>query len=79
MSSNIEQLFLNLNKALTLEYTLIVHYPRLASMIKDADTRELVNELGSASIKHADVVADAIVRLGGNQVGLLILFLCKLI
>lgn len=66
MSSNMEQLLSILNKALTLEYTLIVHYPRLASMVKDADTRKLVNELGSASIKHADVVADAIIRLGGK-------------
>lgn len=55
-----------LNRALTLEYTLIVHYPRLAAMIPDETTRKLVSELGSASIKHADVVASAIIRLGGK-------------
>lgn len=66
MSSNTEQLLLILNKSLTLEYTLIVHYPRLASMVKNADTRKLVNKLGSASIKHADVVANVIIRLGGK-------------
>ena len=66
MSANAEQLLATLNQALTLEYTLIIHYPRLASMIQDADTRKLVNELGSASVKHADVVATAITSLGGK-------------
>ena len=66
MNSNTEQLLSILNKTLTLEYTLIVHYPRLASMVKNADTRKLVSELGSASIRHADVVANTIIRLGGK-------------
>lgn len=54
-----------LNKALNLEYSLIVHYPRLASTIQDEDTKVQVQKLGSASIKHADVVANAISKLGG--------------
>ncbi len=53
-----------LNQALRLEYSLIVHYPRLASTIKDEETRKLVLELGSASIRHADVVANTITQLG---------------
>jgi len=57
-----------LNKALQLEYTLIIHYPRLANSIKDAETRKLVQSLGTASVHHADVVADAITQLGGNPV-----------
>ena len=35
-------------------------------MVKNADTRKLVSELGSASIRHADVVANTIIRLGGK-------------
>ena len=63
---NLDELKSVLNRALTLEYTLVVHYPRLAAMIPDEATRKLVSELGSASIKHADIVANAIIRLGGK-------------
>ena len=63
---NLDELKSVLNRALTLEYTLIIHYPRLAAMIPDEATRKLASELGSASIKHADVVANAIIRLGGK-------------
>ncbi len=55
-----------LNQALRLEYSLIVHYPRLANTIKDEEIRKLVLELGSASIRHADVVANTITQLGGE-------------
>jgi len=55
-----------LNQALHLEYSLIVHYPRLANTIRDEETRKLVLELGSASIRHADVVANTITQLGGE-------------
>jgi bacterioferritin (cytochrome b1) len=37
-------------------------------MIRDKKTRELVNYLGTASIKHANVIADAIAELGGKPV-----------
>ncbi len=63
---NLDELKSVLNRALTLEYTLIIHYPRLAAMIPDETTRKLASELGSASIKHADIVANAIIRLGGK-------------
>ncbi|MCK4597996.1 ferritin-like domain-containing protein [bacterium] len=55
-----------LNEALRLEYTLIIHYPRLASGIKDAETRKLAQQLGTESVQHADVVADTIAQLGGK-------------
>jgi len=55
-----------LNQVLQLEYSLIVHYPRLASAIRDEQARAMVLQLGSASIRHADVVADTIIKLGGN-------------
>ena len=57
---NLDELKSVLNRALILEYTLIVHYPRLAAMIPNEAIRKLVSELGSASIKHA------IIRLGGK-------------
>jgi len=55
-----------LNEALRLEYTLIVHYPRLAAGIGDEETRKLVQGLGTASVHHADVVSEAITQLGGK-------------
>jgi rubrerythrin len=64
--SNLDELKSILNQALNLEYTLIVHYPRLAAMISDEATRRLVDDLGSASIRHADVVASAIMKLGSQ-------------
>ncbi len=57
-----------LNNILKLEYTLIIHYPRLASMIRDKEIRNLVNALGTASVKHADVVTRAINHYGGSPV-----------
>jgi rubrerythrin len=55
-----------LNEALRLEYTLIVHYPRLAAGIPDEETRKLVQQLGTASVHHADVVSEAVTQLGGK-------------
>ena len=55
-----------LNQALKLEYSIIIHMPRIASTIEDEKTKEMANILGSASIKHADTVAQAITTLGGN-------------
>ena len=55
-----------LDRALKLEYSIIIHIPRIASSIKDEKTREMALELGNASIKHADTVANAISTLGGN-------------
>ena len=55
-----------LNQVLKLEYSMIVHYPRLASAIEDVEIRKLALQLGSASVHHADTVAKAISRLGGT-------------
>jgi bacterioferritin len=55
-----------LNQTLELEYTLIIHYPRIASAIRDQETKQLAQSLGTASIGHADTVAKAITRLGGT-------------
>jgi rubrerythrin len=54
-----------LKQALKLEYSIIIHMPRIASTIKDEKTREMAQELGTASVKHADIVADAISSMGG--------------
>jgi len=55
-----------LNQALKLEYSLIIHYPRIASSIDDEGTKEMVIKLGEYSTHHADVVAKAIRELGGE-------------
>lgn len=54
-----------LNQTLELEYTLIIHYPRIASAIQDAETKQLAQSLGTASIAHFDTVTNAITQLGG--------------
>ena len=55
-----------LNQALKLEYSIIISMPRIASWIKDEETRGMAQILGNASVKHADTVADAISTLGGD-------------
>ncbi len=57
-----------LNQILKMEYSLIIHYPRLANRIKDKEMKKLVQELGIASISHADTVANMIMKLGGNAI-----------
>lgn len=54
-----------LNQTLELEYTLIIYYPRIASAIQDEETKKLAQSLGTASIDHADIVSNAITKLGG--------------
>jgi rubrerythrin len=55
-----------LGKILNVEYSLIVNYPLLAHMIQDKETQNMVNELGNASIKHYNVVSEALNKLGGD-------------
>jgi bacterioferritin (cytochrome b1) len=55
-----------LNITLDLEYTLIVYYPRIASIIQDDEIKQLAQSLGIASIGHADTVARTIINLGGT-------------
>lgn len=64
-AANLPQILDMLSQALELEYSLIVHYPRIASSIPDEETRKLVHQLGSDSIGHADAVANTITKLGG--------------
>ena len=48
-----------------MEYTLIIHYPRIAEAIRDSETKQLALSLGTASISHFDTVSKAITKLGG--------------
>ena len=56
----------HLKESLKLEYSIIIHMPRIASAIKDEEIKEMAQMLGNASVKHADTVANAISALGGN-------------
>jgi bacterioferritin (cytochrome b1) len=55
-----------LNHALRVEYSLIIHYPYIANLVRDEEIKKLATELGGASIHHADVVATIINELGGK-------------
>ena len=55
-----------LNQALKAEYSLIIHYPYIATLIPDKEIKKLATQLGAASIHHADVVASIITRMGGE-------------
>ena len=55
-----------LNQALRVEYSLIIHYPYIANLIRDEEVKKSATELGAASIHHADVVATVIRKLGGK-------------
>ena len=55
-----------LNQALRVEYSLIIHYPYIANLIRNRKIKTLATELGGASIHHADVVASIITRMGGK-------------
>lgn len=55
-----------LNESLRVEYTLIIHYPRLVGLLEDEEARRLVLRLGQDSMRHANIVAAAIQELGGT-------------
>ena len=55
-----------LNEALRLEYSIIIHFPRLVNMVKDLRLKKSISVLGNDSIGHADAVASAIRTLGGT-------------
>ena len=55
-----------LNVVLKLEYTIIIHLPRVSGAFHDREIRDKVLHLSSASVKHADEVARAIESLGGK-------------
>jgi rubrerythrin len=55
-----------LGRALQIEYSMIVQYPQFAERISDEEIKRQVIALGVASTKHADVVSQAITKLGGT-------------
>ena len=59
------QLLEVLNKTLELEYSLIIQYPHIAEAVRDPETKQLTQSLGTASIGHFDTVSGAIKKLGG--------------
>jgi bacterioferritin len=55
-----------LNRSLNLEYSIIIHLPRISNAFKDPVIRDKVMHLSAASVKHADTVAASIEKLGGK-------------
>jgi len=55
-----------MNRALEVEYSCIVHFTRLSTIIKNEEIRNLIVELGQDSVRHASIVADIVKELGGN-------------
>ncbi len=54
-----------LSQALEVEYQIIVHSPQVARMIPEKELSVKVEQLGLDSVRHADVVANTISKLGG--------------
>ena len=65
-SSENQQIIDLLNFVLKLEYTIVIHLPRISAAFRDREIRDKVLHLSSASVKHADTVASAIEKLGGK-------------
>ena len=55
-----------LNRILSMEYTIIIHFPRLSAAFPDRAMRDKMLYLSTASVKHASGVAAAIEKLGGE-------------
>ncbi|MDP2659294.1 MAG: ferritin-like domain-containing protein, partial [Dehalococcoidia bacterium] len=53
-------------QTLVVEYRFIMHYPRLANMVPEGECRDIVKVLGEDSVRHADIVMEAIRSLGGT-------------
>jgi len=68
INKNITRTIELMNLTLGVEYSCIVHFPRLSSIIKDEEIQNLITELGEDSTKHANIVAEAISELGGHPV-----------
>ena len=54
-----------LSQALEVEYQIIIHSPRIARMMPEEELAQKVEQLGLDSVRHADVVATTISKLGG--------------
>lgn len=65
-ADTVSLLLKRLNQALRVEYSLIIHYPYIASLLRHEEVKKLATGLGAASIHHADVVATLISKLGGE-------------
>ena len=63
-----DMLIFNLNKALQLEYSDIFLYAREAKMIKDNAISACFEKFGLMEIRHADLLAQRILALGGKPV-----------
>lgn len=59
-------LIFNLNKALQLEYTDVFSYIREAKFITEAAIRSIFEQYGLMEIRHADMLAQHILSLGGK-------------
>jgi len=66
LSPENQQIIDLLNLVLKLEYTIVIHLPRISAAFHDQEIRDKVLHLSSASVKHADAVASAIEKLGGK-------------
>ena len=55
-----------LNQILCLEYSIIVHFPSISGAFPDREMSDKMLFLSTASIKHANGVAEAIEKLGGK-------------
>ncbi|MFC1954780.1 ferritin-like domain-containing protein [Chloroflexota bacterium] len=65
-NENLQKTIDLMNLTLGVEYSCIVHFPRLSSIVKDEEIQDLIAELGEDSTRHASIVAEAISELGGN-------------
>ena len=61
-----QQLINMLNEVLSIEYSMMTHYPRLARAIRDKDSRVIFESLGRDSNRHGDVISKIIWELGGE-------------
>jgi len=55
-----------LNQALRVEYSVIYHYPRIISRLRDEEAKKVLDRLVSESLEHADMIAAAVRELGGE-------------
>ena len=55
-----------LNQILQIEYSFMIHYPRLARALRSEEARSILEELGRDSTRHGNVVSGIIEELGGK-------------
>jgi len=57
-----------LNRGLQAECSLIYHYPRIISLLRNKKAKKALDRLVSESLEHADMIAAAVRQLGGEPV-----------